>query len=124
MSNVQRGSGSLIATTRRSPRRRKWKPLSTSITIGSSSGSPASGEELDALAGEHDLGGGRELLAHAAHCARRGAGGEVTSLGDDDVVRAEQREVVRDARADRAGAGDDYPGHSATIRFTSVSSSS
>ena len=38
--------------------------------------------------------------------------------------RAEQREVVRDAGADRATAGDDYPGHAATRRSTSARSPS
>ena len=43
----------------------------------------------------------------------------LAALGDDDVVGAEEREVVGHARADRTGACDDYPGHSRTMRSTS-----
>ena len=82
------------------------------------------GEELDALAREHDLRRGRELLAHAAHRTRRRAGGELAALRDDDIVGAEQRKLVGDARADRARAGDDYASHSLTMRSTFTTSSS
>src|SRR5439155_1541305 len=85
---------------------------------------PERGQEPDALAGEHDLLARRELLPYAAHRTRRRAGHELPTLCDDDVVRAEQCEVVRDARSDGAGACDDYPSHSRTIRSTSVCSSS
>ena len=79
-------------------------------------------EELDALAREHDLGGGRELLAHAAHRARGRAAAELAAFGDDDVVGAGERKVVRDAGADRARSRDDYACHSATMRSTSLRS--
>ncbi len=85
---------------------------------------PERGEELDALPGEHDLGGRRELLAHAAQRPRRRAAAELAALRDDDVVGSEQGEVVRDARADRAAAGDDYASHARTISATAVRSSS
>ena len=82
------------------------------------------GQELDALPREHDLLGRRELLADTAHRSRGRAVGERAALGNDDVVCSEQRELVRDARADRARACDDYASHSRTIRSTSVTSSS
>src|SRR5205823_7577162 len=77
-----------------------------------------------ALARDHDLLGGGELLPTTAHRARRGASDELDPFGDDDVVRAEERKVVRDARAHRAGAGDDYAGHSRTSCSTVSRSSS
>src|SRR5436190_11863305 len=84
---------------------------------------PERGEEGDALAGEHDLLRGRELLPHAAHRARGRAAREPAALGDDDVLRAEEREVVRDAGADGAGAGDDYPAsHGLTASSSSAAS--
>ena len=62
-------------------------------------------EEADALLRQPDLGGGGELLPDAAHRARRRLARDLAAVAEDDVARAAQREVVGDARADRARSG-------------------
>src|SRR5207245_3202641 len=64
--------------------------------------------DLDARLREPHLRRGRELLAHAAHPLRRRPCGDVLAVGEDHVVGAEEREVIRDRGTDGAGAGDDY----------------
>ena len=80
-------------------------------------------EEWNAGAHQRDLGRGRELLAHAAHGLPRGPRGDLRTVGEDDVAGSEEREVVRNARSDRAGAGyDNSSSHvSSSRRSSSVS---
>src|SRR5437870_345680 len=68
-------------------------------------------EECDRLAGEPDLGGGRELLADSAHRLACRTGGDLGALREHNVTRAQQREVVGDASSYRAAAGDDDSSH-------------
>ena len=79
-------------------------------------------KELRALLGKTDLRLGRELLAEAAHRLPGRTGGDCLTVGEHDVVRAEQREVVRDRRSYSAGTGDDDASHvSNSVRSASVS---
>ena len=71
------------------------------------------------LAHERDVGGGRELLAHSARRFPGGAGGNLGAVAEDDVVHPEQGEVVRDARAYRAGAGNNDSSHASSSRRSS-----
>src|SRR5207302_1337239 len=76
----------------------------------------------DAVAREPHLRRRRELLANAAHRLRRGAARDLAAVAEDDVARTPLREVVRDAGAYRAGAGDDDSSHrSSSARSVSVS---
>ena len=78
-------------------------------------------EEADRRAGQPHLCLGRELLPHAAHCLPRRSGGDLGAIGEHDVVRSAQRQLVGDARADRAGTGYDDSSHSASSVFSSGS---
>src|SRR5207247_3096925 len=66
------------------------------------------------LARELDLGGRRELLPHAAHRLAGRARRDLGTICEHDVACAEQREVVGDAGAYRAAAGDDDSSHSSS----------
>ena len=73
-----------------------------------------------ALPHERDLLGGGELLSDAAHRLSGRAGSDLRAVGEDDVPRAQQSQVVRDARADRAGAGyDNSSSHASSSRRSS-----
>src|SRR5439155_25276643 len=71
-------------------------------------------EERDRLVGEQHLGCGRELLADSAHRLAGRARGDLGALGEHDVARSPQRQVVGDAGAYRAAAGDDDSSHSSS----------
>ena len=79
---------------------------------------PELAEQLPALTGEAHLGLGRELLTEAAHRLSGRATRDLAAVGEHDIARAEQREVVRDRRAYGAGAGDDDSSH-VSSSFTS-----
>ncbi len=58
---------------------------------------------------------GRELLPHAAHRAAGRARHDLARVAEDDVAGARFGQVVRDGRADRAGAGyDDASSHASS----------
>ena len=79
-------------------------------------------EEADRLPRERDLRLRRELLAHPAHRLPGRPGGDLGPVGEHDVGGAALSEVVRDVRADRAGAGYDDSSHaSSSARSSGVS---
>jgi hypothetical protein len=61
-------------------------------------------EEPHARPRELHLGGGRELLPHAAHRPAGRTACDLPHVGEHDAFRSAQRQVVRDRSADRAGA--------------------
>ena len=79
-------------------------------------------EEADRRARQPHLRLGRELLPDAAHRLPRRSGGDLGPVGEHDVVRSSQRQLVGDARADRAGAGYDDSSHSSSSVFSSGNS--
>src|SRR5204863_370178 len=68
-------------------------------------------EEADRLLREPNLRRGRELLPDTAHRATGRPAADLAAVAEHDVSRAGQRQVIRDARADRPGPGDYDPRH-------------
>src|SRR5215212_1208357 len=71
-------------------------------------------EKLRALLREPHLGLRRELLPEPPHGFPCRAGCDVLAFGEHDVVRAEQRQVVRNRRPYGTGAGDDDSSHASS----------
>ena len=79
------------------------------------------GEEPRARLREPHLWRRRELLPHAAHRLAGRAGCDAALVAEGHVVLAfGEREVVRDARPDRAGAGYDDSSHCSTSARSSA----
>src|SRR3954468_12798203 len=79
-------------------------------------------EQRRTVAREANLGRRRKLLAESTHRLAGGAARDLADVGEHDVARVEQREVVRDRRPYGAGAGNDDSSHASSSFVSSAAS--